>query len=135
MIKIRLRKQIDILRVSLFGLSNFLMMADQILVRFLSPLLFLGGLVWYVATDPFTTSRILTFMYWIHVWETLLRMLAANDVLGVPRLAALTMAPFVPLYRLVLKLCLLPPIVKEMLRIGLRHGYVPEKIWKQTPHW
>ncbi|AWK88135.1 glycosyltransferase family 2 protein [Azospirillum thermophilum] len=135
MIKIRLRKQIDILRVSLFGFSNFLMMADQILVRFLLPLAFLAGLFWYIATDPFITSRILTFMYWIHVWETLLRMLAANDVLGVPRLAALPLAPLVPLYRLGLKLSLMPAIVKEMLRIGLRHGYVPEKIWRQTPHW
>ncbi|HYH17672.1 MAG TPA: glycosyltransferase [Azospirillum sp.] len=135
MIKIRLRKQIDILRISLFGLSNFVMMADQILVRFLAPLGFLVGLVWFIATDPFTTSRILTFMFWIHVWVTVLRMLAANDILGVPRLACLPLAPFVPLYRLGLKLFLLPPIVKELLRIGLRHGYVPEKIWRQTPHW
>ncbi|NYZ14502.1 glycosyltransferase family 2 protein [Azospirillum sp. RWY-5-1] len=135
MIKIRLRKQIDILRISLFGYGNFLMMLDQILVRFLAPMLFLFGLVWYVATDPFTTSRILTFMYWIHVWETVLRMLAANDVIGVPRLGALPLAPFLPLYRLILRLALLPPIVKELLRIGLRHGYVPEKIWRETPHW
>lgn len=135
MIKIRLRKQIDIMRISLFGASNFIMMLDQVLVRFLSPLAFLVGLMWYMATDPFITSRILTFMFWIHVWETVLRMLAANDVLGVPRLACLPLAPVLPLYRMALRLCLLPAIVKEFLRIGLRHGYVPEKIWRETPHW
>ena len=135
MIKIRLRKQRDILKVSLFGYANFFMMLDQILIRFCAPVFFLVALVYYAATDPFTTSRILTFMYWMHAWETAIRLLAANDILGVPRMTTILLAPLTPLYRMALYLSLLPPIVKELLRIGLRHGYVPERIWRQTTHW
>jgi|GEM_PF-5669099 hypothetical protein len=36
---------------------------------------------------------------------------------------------------MLMRLVVLTALVRETLRIGMRHSYVPPKIWNQIEHW
>lgn len=135
MVKIRLRKQKGLFSYKTFGLTNLIMMLDLVLVRLVLPVLFLLAVAVYLTTAPFSAPILLTHLYWITLVFTLLKLLAARDVVNTPRPTSLWAVPIIPFYRIALRLNVIVALVLEGLRIGIHHPYVPQKIWGQIEHW
>lgn len=135
MVKIRLHKHGDLVRLDRFGLSNAVVFADLFLLRVAIPFLGFAGVVFYTATEPFTHPLMLTGLYWVVIFLILVRMLVAHDMLRTPGLARLWLVPFYPFYRLPIRVVEAAGILRELLRIRLWHPYVPRRIWERIPHW
>lgn len=136
MVKIRTRKHGNMIRANVFGLRNAYVALDIFLFRLFYPLLTLFGISYTVIFYPFEAPIIITFLFWITAMTTFINMLILNDIFGHPRLGhAILRAPQMPLYRLTLRLCLMVVMVQELLRLQLKHPYIPERIWRHIPHW
>ncbi|MGB0669912.1 MAG: glycosyltransferase family 2 protein [Rhodospirillales bacterium] len=135
MVKIRIRKQRSLASPGLFGGINTFMMIDLFAVRIFLPLMFVIGFLGMFLTGPFQGPMLLTHLYWITMVFSALKLSIAHDIVGTPRSVGLWLVPIIPFYRLCLKLIVILAISLEFLRIGIKHPYVPDKIWQQMPHW
>jgi len=135
MVKIRLRKHGGMLLPWRHGWTNTLMTLDNMFLRIVMPALAISGAVSLYATSPFSAPVLITHLYWMVAAFSLVKLVIARDISGFPRWRNIALVPLMPVYRLVLRLVIYTGILQEILRIKLRHGYVPEKIWRQTPHW
>lgn len=135
MVKIRLRKHGGMLLPWRHGWRNTLMTLDNILLRIIMPALAFSGVASLYLASPFSAPVLLTHLYWMVAAFTALKLVIARDVTGFPRWRNMVLIPVMPIYRLSLRLVIYTGILQEIFRYKLRHGYVPEKIWRQTPHW
>ena len=135
MVKIRLRKQGDILLPWRYGWRNALVGLDTLVVRVLLPWLYFSAVAYIFLTAPFSVPALITGLYWLSLFFTLVKMLIAYDISGAPQPARFLLAPVVPFMRLFLRVVVFHAQVAELLRIGMRHPYVPDRVWEQTPHW
>ena len=135
MVKIRLRKQQDLFSFWRYGWTNTWMMVDLVLTRMVLPMLFVIGLVTYLVNGPLSMPIVLTHLYWITMVFSFIKLAIAYDVTGTPRLVNLWMVPLIPFYRMLMRLVVLFALIRETLRIGMKHSYVPPKIWNQIKHW
>ncbi len=135
MVKIRLRKQSDLVMPWRYGWTNTLFAIDMLMVRLIFPLTSFGGIIYINLTTPFSVALVLTHIYWITAFFTAIKLSISWDLCFTPRGTSLWMAPIVPIYRAVLRFAIFIAFALELLRIGQRHGYVPDQIWQETPHW
>lgn len=135
MVKIRLRKHRDLMLPGRFGLANALITFDLILVRIVLPVVATWEVIAMFASGPMRAPEILTAVYWLTALGIFLKLLIARDVARAPQPFSLWVVPVMPLFRIALRLVLVVAIVREWLRIGQRHAYVPLHIWQETPHW
>jgi hypothetical protein len=78
---------------------------------------------------------LLTSFYWLSLFFTLIKLLIAYDITSSPQPRRFLMLPLIPFFRLMVRIVVFHAQVSEMLRIGSKHPYVPERIWRETPHW
>ena len=135
MVKIRLRKQRDLVMPWRYGWTNTIFAIDMFMVRLVFPLMSFGGIIYINLTTPFSMALVLTHIYWITAIFTCLKLCISWDLCFTPRAASLWYGPAVPIYRAVLRFAIFIAFALELLRIGQRHGYVPDPIWQETPHW
>lgn len=135
MVKIRLRKQGDLIFPWRYGWRNALVALDTLIVRVAMPWLYFSVAIWLLATAPLSTPMLITGFYWLSLFFTLLKLGIAYDITASPQPRRFLMAPILPLLRLILRIVVFHAQVSEMLRIGQHHAYVPDRIWQQTPHW
>lgn len=135
MVKIRLRKQGDLLLPWRYGWRNSLVALDTLVVRVFMPWLYFSAALWILATAPLSTPILLTSFYWLSLFFTLIKLLIAYDITSSPQPRRFLMLPLIPFMRLMVRIVVFHAQVSEMLRIGSKHPYVPERIWQQTPHW
>lgn len=134
MVKVRLHKQFDLYKPGRYGLANTIVFLDLLIFRVLPAVVLIIALFRY-ASSPFSYAAIVTSLYWLVVFFVLISFLITNDIANTPSLRHFWLALFYPLYRLSLRIIDVIALVRENLRIGLGHSYVPQKIWKQIPHW
>lgn len=135
MVKIRLNKHRDLIRIDRFGLSNAVVFADLFLLRVALPFLGFGGVVYYTITEPMAHPLMLSGLYWIVIFGVLVRLLVAHDLMRTPGVGRMWLAIFYPFYRLPIRIAEAFGILRELLRIKLWHPYVPRRIWERIPHW
>lgn len=135
MVKIRLRKQGDLLFPWRYGWRNALVALDTLVVRIGMPWLYFSAAIYLLATQPFNTPMLLSGLYWLTLFFTLIKMLIAYDITSSPQPRRFLMLPVVPFLRLLLRIAVFHAQASELLRIGQRHPYVPDRVWQQTPHW
>ncbi len=135
MVKIRLRKQSDLILPWRYGWRNASVAIDTLVVRVLMPWLYFTAAVYLFATAPFSAPSLITGFYWLALFFTFIKLMIAYDITASPRPGSFFAAPLLPVMRLVLRLVVMHAQVSEMLRIGIKHPYVPEKVWEQIPHW
>ncbi len=135
MVKIRLRKQGDLLFPWRYGWRNALVALDTLVVRVFMPWLYFSAAIWILLTAPLSTPILLTSFYWLSLFFTLIKLLIAYDITSSPQPRRFLMLPLIPFMRLMVRIAVFHAQVSEMLRIGSKHPYVPERIWRQTPHW
>lgn len=135
MVKIRLRKQGDLILPWRYGWRNASVAIDTLVVRVIMPWLYFTAAVFLFVTNPFSSPALITGFYWLALFFTFIKLMIAYDITASPRPGSFFAAPLLPVMRLVLRLVVMHAQVSEMLRIGIKHPYVPEKIWEQIPHW
>lgn len=135
MVKVRLRKHGDLLRAWRYGWRNMLVTADLVVVRAALPLLIFAGILLASRDGPGSAPILLTHLYWISAVFSLIKLAIARDLARTPRLERLWLAPLLPLYRVGLRFFTFAAEIRELLRVGLYHAYVPRRVWDQTPHW
>lgn len=135
MVKIRLRKHRDLLLPWRYGMRNMLITLDIIVVRLVLPAIAVALLLWLAIDGADRNSALLTHMYWLTVAWGAMKLVMARDIASTPRTMHLGLAVILPLYRAILRVFLLSAIVQEFLRIRARHAYVPQHIWRASPHW
>lgn len=135
MVKIRLRKQGDLILPGRYGWGNALVALDTLVVRVFMPWLYFSAAVWLLATAPLSTPMLISGFYWLSLFFTIVKTLIAYDITSSPQPARFLMLPLVPFMRLGLRIAVFHAQLSELLRIGSKHPYVPERIWRQTPHW
>jgi cellulose synthase/poly-beta-1,6-N-acetylglucosamine synthase-like glycosyltransferase len=135
MVKIRLRKQGDLLFPWRYGWRNAVVALDTLAVRVFMPWLYFSAALYLLATAPLTTPMLISGFYWLSLFFTLVKTLIAYDITASPQPARFLMLPVVPFLRLGLRIVVFHAQVSELLRIGSRHPYVPDRVWAQTPHW
>lgn len=135
MVKIRLRKQGDLILPWRYGWRNALVGIDTLMVRVIMPWLYFTAAIYLFATAPFSAPALITGFYWISIFFTLIKLLIAYDITSSPQPARFILVPLLPFMRLVLRIVVFHAQVSEMFRIGIKHPYVPERIWQQVPHW
>lgn len=135
MVKVRVRKQWDMLIPGRYRLRDMAVAIDTAIVRLFIPWLYFTSIIVVMATAPLSTPVLLTHLYWLTLTFTLIKMLIAHDLTHTPSARCFLLLPLLPLQRLMLRLVVFAAQLLELLRIGIRHPYVPDRIWKATPHW
>ncbi len=148
MIKIRLRKQGDLLvfadfwsnlrrlrLVPRYGWATWLVGVDTYVLRLALPWLYFSGAAFILLTEPSQIAVLLKVLYWTSLFFSLIKLLIARDVIGQPVPRRFLIIPLLPFLRLVLRIVVFAAQAQELLRINIKHGYVPDRIWQETPHW
>ncbi len=135
MVKIRLRKQGDLILPWRYGWRNAVVGIDTIMVRVIMPWLYFTAAIYLFATQPFSAPALITGFYWLSIFFTLIKLLIAYDITSSPQPARFILVPLLPFMRLILRVAVFHAQVSEMFRIGIKHPYVPERVWQQVPHW
>lgn len=135
MVKVRVRKQWDMLIPGRYRLRDMLVAIDTAIVRLVIPWIYFASIAIIMLTAPLSTPMLLTHLYWLTLLYTTIKMLIAFDLTRTPDPKRFLMLPLLPLQRLMLRLVVFAAQLLELLRIGIRHPYVPDRIWKATTHW
>ena len=99
------------------------------------PWLYFSGAAFILLTEPGRIAVLLTVLYWISLFFSLIKLLIARDVTGQPVPKRFLIIPLLPFLRLALRIVVFAAQAQELLRINIKHGYVPDRIWQETPHW
>lgn len=135
MVKVRLSKHRDMLRLGRYGLANAALLLDMMLVRVWLPWMAVVAVLIGLTKGPMVVQMLVTDMYWLTATWMAIKLLIARDIGGTPQHGRLWLALLLPLYRLGLKLLLMMAQAREVLRLGRQHAYVPPHIWQEVPHW
>jgi cellulose synthase/poly-beta-1,6-N-acetylglucosamine synthase-like glycosyltransferase len=136
MVKIRLSKHRDMFMLGRYGLANAIITADLLFVRLLLPWVAVVGIIYLAAVaGPLSTPTLLTDLYWLYLVWLLLRASIARDISSTPAPQRFWLIFLYPFYKLTLRLVIMGASMKELLRIGIKHPYVPDHVWTETPWW
>ena len=134
MVKIRLRKHADLINPR-YGWDNTIIALDNWIFRVILPVYAVFAIIHGLFLFGTERAVIFTSLYAILVFLVACRVLIASDLARTPPLYDLILTPLYPIYRFILRAVDVYAIVREALRIGLYHPYVPRRIWKEIPHW
>jgi cellulose synthase/poly-beta-1,6-N-acetylglucosamine synthase-like glycosyltransferase len=136
MIKIRVSKHRDQFVLGRYGFSNAILSANLAFGRVLLPLTIIAGMA--LATiehGPLQQPQIVRSFYFVMVLYTLVRVLISRDLARTPLPVNMWLVWVYPFYYI----WLLGPVVyaeiAELFRIGAKHPYVPDHVWKEIPWW
>lgn len=135
MVKIRIRKHWDMALPWRYGWRNAIMTWDTFLMRWILPAVSMFGIFWAFSTHPFTTPMLITQFYWFGLVVGVMKGLICRDIAGAPRVRTFFYLPLYPFVRLPLRFCVWGSQMLEFLRIGSKHAYVPDRIWRQAERW
>jgi cellulose synthase/poly-beta-1,6-N-acetylglucosamine synthase-like glycosyltransferase len=136
LVKIRLSKHRDMFILGRYGLANAFLALDLLFVRLALAWLALAVLAYMTwVGGPFFAPTILTHGYWLYVFWLLAKALIARDISSTPTPDRLWLVFIYPFYKLVLRLVVMGASAKELVRMGIRHPYVPDHVWMETPWW
>ncbi|MGQ0674499.1 MAG: glycosyltransferase family 2 protein, partial [Rhodospirillales bacterium] len=107
MVKIRLRKQADLLLPWRYGWRNATVAIDTVVVRVLMPWLYFTAAVYLFVTAPFSAPALITGFYWLALFFSMIKLLIAYDITASPRPGSFFIAPLLPAMRLVLRLAVM----------------------------
>jgi cellulose synthase/poly-beta-1,6-N-acetylglucosamine synthase-like glycosyltransferase len=135
-VKICISKHRDQFVLGRYGLANAFL-AAELLLQLLIPVAIFIGLVYLTTVEgPLQAPQILVIFYWIALLYILIRMLLTRDITNTPMPLHFWLIPFYPLY---LFFIIAPAEwyaeVTELLRIGVKHPYVPDHVWEEIPWW
>jgi poly-beta-1,6-N-acetyl-D-glucosamine synthase len=134
-IKIRISKHRDQFVLGRYGFANALI-ALNTLVLLLAPWVFMIALtVALFEKGPLGVPMLLAATYWMYLMNTLVRMLIARDLSNTPQAAHFWLIFVFPFYSLSLRIPNMYAEVCEFVRVGAKHPYVPDHIWKKIPWW
>jgi cellulose synthase/poly-beta-1,6-N-acetylglucosamine synthase-like glycosyltransferase len=136
MVKIRLSKHRDMFLLGRYGLLNAILVLDLLIVRILLPWVVAAGVLYvFWMSGPLTAPTLLTDLYWLYLVWLLLRTLIARDLSSTPDTRRLWLVFLYPFYKLILRIVVMGASAKELFRIGIKHPYVPDHVWMETPWW
>jgi cellulose synthase/poly-beta-1,6-N-acetylglucosamine synthase-like glycosyltransferase len=136
MVKIRLSKHRDMFLIGRYGFGNAILTLDLLFVRLALPWLVLCGVVYVTfVSGPLTAPLILTDSYWLYLCWLTLKALIARDIARTPTPDRFWLVFLYPFYKLVFRLVVMGASTKELFRIGIKHPYVPDHVWMETPWW
>jgi len=87
------------------------------------------------ANGPLSAPAVLTEFYWIYLIWLLIKALIARDIANTPPPRNFWLLPLFPFYKLVLRSAIMAVELGELLRIGVKHPYVPDHVWQEIPWW
>jgi cellulose synthase/poly-beta-1,6-N-acetylglucosamine synthase-like glycosyltransferase len=136
MVKIRLSKHRDMLALGRYGLGNAIVMLDLLIMRITFPWVAAAGLLAVAVIDgPLSAPALLTDIYWVYLIWLFVKALIARDVAHTPQRNNFPLLLVFPLYKLGLRVAIMSAELAELLRIGIKHPYVPDHVWQETPWW
>jgi biofilm PGA synthesis N-glycosyltransferase PgaC len=136
MVKIRLSKHRDMFVLGRYGLGNALVMLDLLIMRVMLPWVALIGILAVAsANGPLSAPAVLTEFYWIYLIWLLIKALIARDIGNTPPPRNFWLLPLFPFYKLALRSAIMAVELGELLRIGVKHPYVPDHVWQEIPWW
>jgi poly-beta-1,6-N-acetyl-D-glucosamine synthase len=135
MVKVRLRKHKDFINPFRYGWKSTILAVDNLIFRVLFPGYATYAILMRLTVYGSDKPLFFTSLYLLTVFFTCSRILMVNDLSGTPPLYELILAPLYPFYRLMLRTAEVFAEVRELLRVGLYHPYVPKRIWSEIPHW
>jgi poly-beta-1,6-N-acetyl-D-glucosamine synthase len=134
-IKIRVSKHRDMFMLGRYGFANAII-ALQLAVRLLIPVTLLIGLFVAIYEHGLEGApEILLMSYWLIVLFILIKILVTREIASTPKLANFPLIFLYPFYVLWLELPNIYAEWSELFRIGAKHPYVPDHIWKEIPWW
>jgi poly-beta-1,6-N-acetyl-D-glucosamine synthase len=135
MVKIRLSKHRDMFVPGRYGLANLIVMADLLIARILLPWVAAVGMAVVIADGPLSAPEILNDFYWAYLTWLSIKALIARDIARTPQPGHFWLLLAFPFYKLGLRAVTMAAVFGELLRIGIRHPYVPTHVWNEIPHW
>jgi len=136
MVKIRLSKHRDMFVLGRYGLGNALIMLDLLFMRVMLPWVALIAILTVTyANGPLSAPTVLTELYWIYLLWLLIKALIARDIASTPPPGNFWLLFLFPFYKLGLRSAIMAVELGELLRIGVKHPYVPDHVWEETPWW
>ncbi len=136
LIKIRVSKHRDQFLLGRYGFANavraLMIVGGPVL---LPPLVVIGLSVVTIEYGPLSAAQILTNVYWVSVLYVLIRILISRDICGTPLPVSFLLIFLAPCYFVWLLGPLLYAEFCELFRIGTKHPYVPDHIWREIPWW
>jgi poly-beta-1,6-N-acetyl-D-glucosamine synthase len=136
MVKIRLSKHRDMFVLGRYGLGNTLITLDLLFMRMVLPWVALIAISTVaVMNGPLSAPALLTRVYWVYLFWLLIKALIARDIFGVPQPHNFWLLFLYPFYKLGLRAVIMFAACRELLRIGIKHPYVPDHVWQEIPWW
>jgi cellulose synthase/poly-beta-1,6-N-acetylglucosamine synthase-like glycosyltransferase len=135
MVKIRISKHRDLFLLGRYGLANAIITVDLLIVRILLPWVSAIGIAVVIWHGPLSAPQVLTAFYWGYLTWLSIKWLIARDIARTPQPGHFWLLPAFPFYKLGLRAVTMAAVFRELLRIGVRHPYVPAHIWSENPQW
>jgi biofilm PGA synthesis N-glycosyltransferase PgaC len=136
MVKIRLSKHRDQFVLGRYGSANAIVALQLLIIRLAFPWAAVTGLFFFsFAYGPLSVPRLLKAYYWVYLAFLLVKMLVARDIAGTPQPNHFWLLFVFPFYRLFLRVPVMYGQFCELIRIGAKHPYVPDHIWREIPWW
>jgi cellulose synthase/poly-beta-1,6-N-acetylglucosamine synthase-like glycosyltransferase len=136
MVKIRISKHRDQLVLGRYGFANAVLAVHLVFARLLLTIVAVATLFIQTAEyGPLSVPEIVRTFYWISVLYLLIKMLIVREISSTPLLANFWLVLIYPFYFLWLMGPLVYAELAELFRIGAKHPYVPDHIWKEIPWW
>jgi biofilm PGA synthesis N-glycosyltransferase PgaC len=134
-LRIRISKHRDMFWPGRYGLANFILMVDQVIWNILLPWVAAVGIAVVIAEGPLSAPTVLTDLYWVFLTWLLIKSLIARDIARTPQPGRFWLLLAFPFYKFGLVWVSRAAMFLELLRIGVRHPYVPAHVWSEIPHW
>ena len=136
MVKIRLSKHRDMLALGRYGVGNAVVMLDLLIMRITFPWVAAVGLLAFALMDgPLSAPALLIDIYWIYLVWLFVKALISRDIAFTPQPHYFLLLLVYPFYKLGLRAAVMSAELAELLRIGVKHPYVPDHVWQETPWW
>lgn len=136
LIKIRISKHRDQFVLGRYGFANAVIAMQVLIVQVLVPWVwFVGLLAVTFEYGPLGVPMLLAALYWIYLINILIKILIARDLSRTPQAVHFWLLFVFPFYMLWLRIPVMYAEFCEMVRIGAKHPYVPDHVWREIPWW
>jgi cellulose synthase/poly-beta-1,6-N-acetylglucosamine synthase-like glycosyltransferase len=135
LIKIRVSKHRDQFMLGRYGLAAAVM-AVRLIFVLLVPATFVFAMVYALFIHGFLGApEVIVTSYWVLLIILLLRVLATHDIANTPKWINFPLITLYPFYIVWLLLPMMYAEWMELIRVGAKHPYVPDHVWKEIPWW
>jgi biofilm PGA synthesis N-glycosyltransferase PgaC len=134
-IKIRISKHRDQFILGRYGFANAIIALNTLFVLFSPWILLIALLAATFDKGPLSVPMILVVSYWMVLVGALIRTLISRDYSRSPQTVHFWLLFLYPFYALHLRIPNMYAEFCELFRIGAKHPYVPDHIWKEIPWW